>query len=90
MDDTVIIPINPEIKKISDQIVAQRKKDKRRKYIKDNIFSILAILISFISLVISSLALILPGRCECAQMKSEADSRYDYQENLEDVRVDNQ
>ncbi len=64
MDDVVIVPVDPKIKEISDQIVARRKRDNRRKYIKDNIFSILALLISFLSLVISAFALILPGRCE--------------------------
>ena len=62
MDDIVIIPVDPKIKEISEQITAKRKKDNRRKYIKDNIFSILALLIAFLSLIISALALILPGR----------------------------
>ena len=67
MDDIVIIPVDPKIKEISEQITAKRKKDNRRKYIKDNIFSILALLIAFLSLIISALALILPGRCESSQ-----------------------
>lgn len=85
MDDVVIVPIDPKIKEVSEQIAAKKKKDNRRKYIKDNIFSILALLISFLSLIIAALALILPGRCECSQMEPNADARYDYQENLENT-----
>lgn len=90
MDDVVIVPVDPKIKEISDQIVARRKRDNRRKYIKDNIFSILALLISFLSLVISAFALILPGRCECPQVETDANPRYSYQENLEDAGGYNQ
>ena len=90
MNDVVIVPIEPKIKEVSDQIVAKRKRDNRRKYIKDNILSILALLISFLSLVISALALILPGRCECSQVESNTDTEYSYQDNLEDVSGDNQ
>ena len=50
MDDVVIVPVDPKIKEISDQIVARRKRDNRRKYIKDNIFSILALLISILAI----------------------------------------
>ena len=60
------------------------------RYIKDNIFSILALLIAFLSLIISALALILPGRCECSQVETNADARYSYQENLEDAGSYNQ
>ena len=90
MYDIVIIPVDPKIKEISEQITAKRKKDNRRKYIKDNIFSILALLIAFLSLIISALALILPGRCECSQVETNADARYSYQENLEDAGSYNQ
>ncbi len=75
-------PIDPNIIDASKKMVAQQKRKKRQQYLKDNLIAIFALVISFLSLVVSTLGLYLQTCEQVSQDQSHVETVQNDQDDL--------
>ena len=76
-------PVDPNIIDASKKMVAQQKRKKRQQYLKDNLIAIFALVISFLSLVVSTVLGLYLQTCEqVSQDQSHVETVQNDQDDL--------